>query len=427
MHLVRILPALLVLFSGELQLNARPQAADSAAAVSSIEPDTLGMARQISPGDSIAVSPDSILASDSLIVPPDSALAVYDTLTFSVVGDIMVHDAQLEAAWDDACACYSFDSVFYYVTPHLEAADFTIGNLETTLSGGKYSGYPAFNSPDTLVHSLKEAGFDILLTANNHSLDRGARGLKRTIEVLDRLQVPHLGTYASHEASDTSRVLILEKKGMRVALLNYTYGTNGIPVPRDVVVNLIDKKQIAADVGQARKTKPDAIVIFYHFGPEYARYPSASQKDLVRFSFEQGADAVIGSHPHVVQPFSIDKITDLEGVEKERLVVYSLGNFVSNQRNRYTNGGILFNFSLVRSKTAAGTTTEIRDTGYIPTWVHVGTLPSGKKTYRVLPAADFVDEKKSSNLNALAKKKIKEFYEDTVKHLQEDPKAVRQK
>lgn len=404
----------LILTSVETPLIAQQKDVDSTLIA---RPDSTQMLRNILAQDSADMAFDSIAVSDSLTALLDTSWTRYDTLTFSVVGDIMVHDAQLEAAWSASCGCYSFDGVFHEVQPYLESADFAIGNLETTLSGGKYSGYPAFNSPDTLIHSLKEAGFDILLTANNHSLDRGARGLKRTVRVLDRFRIQHLGTYPSHLASDTSRVLFVEKKGMRVALLNYTYGTNGIPIPKDVVVNLTDKKVIAADLALAKKEKPDAIIVFYHFGPEYARQPSGKQKDLVRFTFQQGADAVIGSHPHVVQPFGIENIADAHGNKKDRLVVYSLGNFVSNQRNRYTNGGILFNFSLVRQTTGTDTSTSVRDPGFVPTWVEVATTPSGKKSFRVLPARDFLEDEKLGGLSELAQKKLKEFYEDTMNHL----------
>ncbi|MDH5657564.1 MAG: CapA family protein, partial [Spirochaetia bacterium] len=253
----------------------------------------------------------------------------HHSVSFSVVGDIMQHDLQIETAYNPSCKCYEYKPVFEPVKEYLEKADITIGNLETTLPGDpkKYSGYPEFGAPDSLVTALDYVGFDILTTANNHSLDKGKSGLKRTIKVLDQKGIVHLGTYSSHTEHKKNRVLFVHKNGIKFALLNYTYGTNGIAVPKDVVVNLIDDKKIMEDMALAREAKPDVIVVLYHFGGEYLRQPDEYQKKYVNLAFNEGADIVLGGHPHVLQPFEVKNVKDKFGKQKNRLVIYSLGNF----------------------------------------------------------------------------------------------------
>lgn len=337
-----------------------------------------------------------------------------DPLTFSVVGDIMSHDLQIESAYDKACDCWDYDPVFSHVAPILSESDLAIGNFETTLPGDKkkYSGYPQFGSPDALATAVRKAGFDIVTTANNHSMDKGKSGVRRTLEVLDREGLLHLGTYATQNDYQRHRLLIVERKGIRLALLNYTYGTNGIAVPSDVVVNLIDKKTIAEEIALARSRKPDAIIVLYHFGGEYLRYPDRYQLEMVDHAFHEGADIVLGGHPHVLQPFEIKQIEDRYGVTKERLVIYSLGNFVSNQQKRYTDGGIIFRFAL--RKTEAGL--RIENVNYIPVWVYVERL-AHKVQFHILPVEDFLSNGSVPELTEFALKRMVRFHEDTTAHL----------
>lgn len=199
-----------------------------------------------------------------------------------------------------------------------------------------------------MAHALKDAGFDILTTSNNHSVDTGRKGIDHTIDTLDSLGISHLGTYKSIEEFEKNRILLYTKNGINFAFLSYSYSTNGIAIPKDKVVNIIDKDRIREDIQLARSKKPDVLIVAYHFGTEYARFPDKFQKEMVDFAFQEGADIILGGHPHVLQPYELDWIQDKYGERKQRLVIYSLGNFVSGQIKRYTNGGMIFNFKLTK-------------------------------------------------------------------------------
>lgn len=333
---------------------------------------------------------------------------------FVAVGDVMVHSTQLTSAYNSKCDCWNFKPVFEKVKPHIEKADIKIANLETTLPGNKkqYAGYPNFGTPDALAEALKESGFNLITTSNNHSLDTGKKGLRRTLEILDSLGLAHIGTYTNQEEHDAKRVHIIEKDGLRIATLAYTYGTNGIMIPKDVVVNLIDKPKIAEDIALARSMGVDVVLVYYHFGPEYIRLPDKFQKDIVDFSFQEGADVVLGGHPHVLQPYELKFITDKYGVRKKRLVIYSLGNFVSSQSSRYKNGGILFYFTISKDKEI-----QIKDISYEPVYVYV-EFGKGIYQYHVLPIKDYLTEDTNPVLTKHGRNTMMEFYKDTKEHLE---------
>ena len=256
-----------------------------------------------------------------------------------------------------------------------------VANLETTLAGKPYSGYPAFSSPDELVSGMINAGIDLVGTANNHCCDRGEHGLKRTVSILDSLGLDHFGTYRDEASYGRQNPKLIRKNGISLAFLNYTYGTNGIPVPDGTVVSLIEKERIRLDLQKAKDSLPDQIIIFIHWGEEYQREPNAFQKDIAHFCFENGANIIIGSHPHVLQPMEW-RIAD--SLNPERLVVWSLGNYVSNQRKRYTDGGAMAEL-IIRKENGR---TSIADANYQLSWVY-NPLINGKRQYYILPAARF--------------------------------------
>jgi poly-gamma-glutamate synthesis protein (capsule biosynthesis protein) len=256
-----------------------------------------------------------------------------DTVRLSLLflGDIMQHDSQIaDARLSDTA--FDYRSCFRWMAPLLHSADFTIGNLELTLGGPPFKGYPLFSAPDALARDLKAAGTNVLVTANNHSMDRGRRGLERTIEALTREGLLHTGTFLDSADRARRHPLWLEKNGLRVALLNYTYGTNGIPVPKPNIVNRIDTTQIKADLDIARRGLPDAVVVFFHWGDEYRQQPNAWQRKLADWCFREGVSVVVGAHPHVLQPMVWHR-------PLSQLAAYSLGNFVSGQQSRYRDGG----------------------------------------------------------------------------------------
>ncbi len=345
-----------------------------------------------------------------------------DRVSMAVVGDVMCHAPQLSAAWNAQTKRYEFAHTFEPVAPYLSRADLAIANLETTLPGDrkKYSGYPTFGAPDSLAVALKDAGIDVLTLANNHTLDKGKSGMLRTIEVVERLGFAHLGSYRSVQDKEDRRVLVVEKNGLRLAFLNFTYGTNGIKVPRGTVVNLIDEQRIVYDLAAARRTNADAIIVIYHYGGEYLRQPDAYQKKWTDFAIEHGADIVIGGHPHVLQPFGVrTNVTDKFGRTADRLIAFSLGNFVSNQQRRYTDGGKIFQFTIERNPDEQSDQKVVfRDISYEPVWVYVERGQAGRK-YFVLPVNEYLQNNAGMPLQlpASARAKMVRFYTDTTEHL----------
>ena len=308
-----------------------------------------------------------------------------DTLRLIFAGDIMGHAPQITSA-RTASGGYDYAPCFKYVKPILERADIAIGNLEVTLPGvPPYTGYPMFRSPNELAKGLKSAGFDLLVTANNHSNDAHALGVTNTIETLRREGFLQTGTFKDQRDRDALYPLMLYKNGFKVALLNYTYDTNGVPTKAPTVVNLIDKAQIAADLAEARARKPHFIIVVMHWGLEYQLTENPVQREQVKFLIQNGADMIIGSHPHVVQPIKMERATMPDGTEKEVLVVYSLGNFISNQQKPDTDGGILFQVDLLKQK--GSPVVRLGENGIIPVWRYVHKNAAGKATYYALPIA----------------------------------------
>jgi len=302
-------------------------------------------------------------------------------LSFIFAGDIMGHSTQIMAAYDKKTGRYQYDSCFKYLKPVLAKADFAIANFEVTLAGEPYTGYPRFSSPDALALASKNAGFNCLVTANNHCYDRGGAGLVRTLNVLDLLDIKHTGTFRNDRERLTNNPLIFQKNGIKVALLNYTYGTNGLKVPAPLRVNRIDKHQIAVDVQKAKLEKADQIILFFHWGTEYQTLPGKHQKDLANFCDSLGVGIVIGSHPHVVQP--MEWYPEKSGTGTE-LIAWSLGNLISNQRKENTDGGAMIRFTLRKDSTG----TRVSDAGFFLTWVY-RLYAKGKSHFFVLPVYEF--------------------------------------
>ena len=242
------------------------------------------------------------------------------------IGDAMQHMAQITAA-SRGDGTYDYSQCFALIEDEVRAADYAVVNLEVTLGGKPYSGYPCFSAPDSYARQLRDSGFDLFLTANNHCLDTRDRGLARTIATLDSLGVPHLGTYVN--ATERARLMphITTIRGIRFAFINYTYDTNGITVQRDAVVDYIDRDLIARDVKAARDAGAQVIVACMHWGIEYTLVPVQEQRDLADFLVDQGVDLIIGGHPHVVEPM---EVRHSDRYNKDVLLVYSLGNFTDH-------------------------------------------------------------------------------------------------
>ncbi len=257
------------------------------------------------------------------------------TLLFA--GDLMVHTPQLTAA--RTSEGYNFSPSFTSLKPLIEEADLAVVNLETTLAAkGAYTGYPLFRSPAAMADAMREAGFDVALLANNHCMDYGARGARETIEALDRVGLKHTGVFLSARERNARPHLYLQINGISIALLNYTYGTNGMPVVKPAVVNRLDTVRMKEDIRRAKEWMPDCLAVALHWGVEYERKPNRDQRRMAEFLRREGVQLIIGSHPHVVQPIEQDSL--------EGLTVYSLGNLLSNQHKRYTDGGLMVRVEL---------------------------------------------------------------------------------
>jgi poly-gamma-glutamate synthesis protein (capsule biosynthesis protein) len=332
-----------------------------------------------------------------------------DSITILFAGDVMGHKPQLHAAYDTSRNDFDFMPCFQFIQPILNKMDITICNFETTLAGLPYTGYPTFSSPDALARDTHFAGFKYFAMANNHCYDKGRSGFERTIRVLDSLNINHFGCYRNAEERNSNYPLILEIKGVKIALFNYTYATNGISVEYPNVVNYINKSLIINDFRKADSLKADLKIVFLHWGMEYELSPNTYQRELARFLVNCGADAIIGSHPHVVQTFEIlEDSSNHKGVP----VFYSLGNFISNQRDRYRDGGAMCILSIKanqnfdrRNILLNNQNNFIVKASYIPYWVYKGSL-NGKYQYYVLPLPDYLD----TRLSEEDKTKMVDFY-----------------
>ncbi|MDQ1296556.1 MAG: hypothetical protein QG611_534 [Bacteroidota bacterium] len=302
-------------------------------------------------------------------------------VSFLFIGDIMGHDEQIWSAENRETNTYNYDDVFTYIKPLISEADIAIANFEVTLAGIPYKGYPQFSSPVALANSCRNAGIDYLVTANNHAADRGKNGITGTINRLDSLAIPHTGTFINQASKDSLQPLIIRKNGISAALLNYTYGTNGIKVPEPVIVNILDKDIITGDIEKARKMDPDIIILFLHWGTEYDTIPSKSQEELADYFFSKGVGLIIGSHPHVIQKMVWYKE---DPVLSGKAVVYSLGNFISNQRKPGTDGGTMVRVELTKSENKV----SVSDAGFYLTWVYTPIVKYRKKFY-ILPCSRF--------------------------------------
>lgn len=318
-------------------------------------------------------------------------LSAQDKITLLFAGDLMQHQAQIEAA--QTKVGYDYSSCFEHVKKEIGEADLAIANLEVTLAGKPYRGYPSFSAPDEYLYAIKDAGFDVLLTANNHCLDRGRRGLERTVLMLDSLRIPYAGTYINKEERKNRYPLLVEKNGFRIVLLNYTYGTNGIEVSAPNLVNYIDREQIKEDILAARRMLPDVIIACMHWGIEYRMLPERPERELADWLIEQGVDHVIGSHPHVLQPMEIKRDSR---TPSKHVVVYSLGNFISNMSKENTDGGAMVKLELQRIFRI----TRLVDCQYSLVWTSRPAL-SGKKNFELYPATFLHKPIKNEEVNAM--------------------------
>lgn len=341
-------------------------------------------------------------------------------------GDIMFHPSQLDGAYDPATGTYDFKNSFKAVKDILQAADLAIANFEGTTAGNSvyaYQGYPLFNAPDEVLDAIKDAGFDILSTANNHSLDTRKAGIIRTIQQINAREMDTIGTFV--ERPET-RVLLKDVKGIKIAFLSYTEMVNGLestmaPGDLNAMVNIINETKILEDIAYAKSKNADIIIAYLHWGDEYARVQAQRQEVLAEMMFTEGVDIILGSHPHVIQPAQ-----KFEYQGKTKFVAYSMGNFLSNQRvetlvpygmaediSKYTEDGVIVDINIEKN----GETGEVslKSISYIPLWVYKGTTEDGGTEHVVYPIMEYIE---NSELNENAKSRMQRSLSDTSKQMQ---------
>ena len=310
-----------------------------------------------------------------------------DTATILVMGDVMMHKDQISNS-ARADGTYDFSTYLANIKPLIEDADLSIANMEFTLAGKPYTGYPCFSAPDGYEEYVAGCGVDVFLTANNHILDKGRRGLERTLarysEMEDSGIVKHTGASLSREDDRMRFPLMLAVKGVRVALVNFTYGTNVKADSDFPKVHLTDKMEIEAAVRRARRAGADFVVALPHWGTEYVLSHSLSQEVLADWLVGIGCDAVIGAHPHVVQDYAVvEAFTD--GRRKSAPVVYSLGNIVSNMSAANTQVGLIATLRIVTDEEGAK---SMLPPEFLFTWcTRPGSLT---ESYATLPVKDFI-------------------------------------
>lgn len=357
-------------------------------------------------------------------VPPTTTeppIVKESSFTLSAVGDMLMHMPVVNSGYYANTNSYNLDTIFTYFTDHVQSADFAVGNLETTLAGTdngyNYSGYPQFNCPDAIIDSMKTAGFDLVLTANNHSYDTRGVGLKRTLEVIRDRELGYLGTKV--EADDPNFVVV-ERNGIKLGLACYTYEDNSDPAikaPNYItmsaehapLINTFDYTnlnlfydELSDSMAQADQQGADAFVLFIHWGYEYQTTQHSIQSQIAQSLCDIGVDVIVGGHPHVVQP--VELLTSTTDETQKTVCLYSMGNAVSNQRRQnmnlntgHTEDGVMF--SVTFSRYSDGTVI-LESAECLPTWVNLHyNTETAHNEYNILPLdKDITDWKSAFNL-----------------------------
>lgn len=302
-----------------------------------------------------------------------------DTLTVRFMGDIMMHSMQIETARQKD-GTYDFSSYFSLIEDKIKEADITVANMEFTLGGLPYSGYPCFSAPDSYAPYLAECGFDIFLTANNHIFDKGGEGAARTLELYRRLEESHgikvTGLAENEERRNRETPLVIRRKGISIALVNFTYGTNtgsGTHWPK---TNYMSDTRLIEEALATASEKADITIALPHWGQEYQLQHSDRQEKAARWLINNGAELIIGTHPHVVQDTS-----HIQGVQ----IAYSLGNGVSNMSAANTQLELMATLKVVRRDNG-----DIRMLPLELTWLWCSRPGGFCNDYIIIPVEEYL-------------------------------------
>lgn len=365
--------------------------------------------------------------------------------TILATGDLMMHMPTVRSGYKDGT--YDFDYIFSYIKDYVGKADYAVVNLETTLSGTdkkQYTGFPKFNSPDAVAKAAASGGFDLMLTANNHCYDYGTAGMLRTLETIKAAGLDTLGTYSK---ADEPNYLVKELGGIKVGMINYTYGDIGKDPNRPFINGLqtdtaasgltnvfsyamleLFYSEVENQISAMRAAGADAIVLFIHWGDEYTTKVNSHQKEIAQKMCDLGVDVIAGSHPHVVQ--TMEMLTSTKDASHQTLVLYSMGNFLSNQRSNnisLTTGqsedSVLFYFTFVKYSNGSVVLESVK---IQPTWVLIRGSGDGR-TYHILPLDfDVEDWAKTYDLSGTQSADAHKSYNRTMETLGNDYKAVQE-
>lgn len=329
---------------------------------------------------------------------PQKELTKIDKVTLSAVGDILIHSTVYKSA--ELATGYDFNPIFTDIKPYMQSADITVANSESIVGGAEIgvSTYPSFNSPYEIGAALKNAGVDVVSLANNHTLDRGIVAIQNAINNWNNLNIIHSGAYLSEQ--EKNRISILTANNIRFSFLSYTYGTNGIPTPqgKEFLVNRINKEEIRQELVRA-KAESDVVVLSLHFGDEYQTLPNSFQIELAHFAAENGADIILGHHPHVLQP--PEWIETSNG--HKSFVVYSLGNFLSGQNKLPRQIGAILHIDVEKTTTADKTVIDLKNPGFTTTFVE----NENYKKFKIVTLESY-----DSKLNEKTKKHLSTWIEN---------------
>lgn len=318
-------------------------------------------------------------------------------ITISAVGDIMFHLPMYKRSYNVETGEYNFDSYYRRMKKYFDRSDLVVGNYEaTSLPEKQLSGFPFFNAPKESIRSLKEQGFDLLVTANNHCLDTGISGLISTIDLMNEYGIYHTGTFSGKLRDG----LLIDIKGIKVGVLSYTQQFNGLesrlPEDKKYMANKLDIEMIKQDVHDLKSRGADIILLFPHWGEEYFTVPTNYQKEMSEFILDAGVDIILGSHPHVIQRGEL-----IESLNAKKYVLYSMGNSISNQRyetmgNYNTECGLLAEIKIV--KNFKNNKTSLKKVNLIPTYVNRIRNSKGHYELEVIAIDDILEGGEYSHL-----------------------------
>lgn len=335
------------------------------------------------PNTSVTTQPPTSLPATE---PPVTKVS---TATIGSTGDILLHDRVIKSGYDSATGTYNYESMFSYFSEFVSKMDYAVGNLEVTLCGDDngypYKGYPCFNAPDAIVDAVKAAGFDMLLTANNHSYDTGTKGFMRTQEVIMERELDYIGTRYNEEDKN---FVVKEINGIKIGMICYTYNTgvnsdgvvslNGMTLSAEFsrLINSFNDgaldsfyAKLSGEMEEMKSLGAEAIMVYLHWGEEYQTEANSTQKKMAQALCELGVDVIVGNHAHVPQP--IELLTSTTDENQKTLCLYSMGNSVHNifgsKYPKETEDGMLFQVTFAKYSDG---TVVLESADVLPTWVH---------------------------------------------------------